>query len=70
MALTDENIYYRISAEDDMIIVKVFVRQTNELLNIPPIPDTFREALKDIDNHLKLKVVLGIDAEDILRSEK
>ena len=53
-----------------MIIAKLFVRQTKHELHVPPIPEDVRKALKDIDNHIKIKVVLGMDANEILTSEK
>lgn len=53
-----------------MIIAKLFVRQTKHELHVPPIPEDIRKALKDIDNHIKIKVVLGMDANEILTSEK
>jgi len=53
-----------------MITAKIFIRQPKENLNIPPIPDNVREALKDVDNYVKFKVVLGVDAGEILTSEK
>lgn len=60
----------KLSSTDDKLTMKLFVHQTKSNLQIPPIPDNLREALKDVDQHIKVKVVLGIDAEELLTSEK
>jgi len=65
-----ENVFAKLSATDDMMTIKTFIRQTKRNLQVPPISDNLREALKDIDQHVTVKVVLGIDAEEILTSEK
>lgn len=66
----EENIYMKLSSTDDKLTMKLFIHQTKSNLQVPPIPDNLREALKDIDQHIKVKVVLGIDAEELLTSEK
>lgn len=36
----------------------------------PKIPDIIREALKDVDQYFKIKMVSGIDGEELLTVEK
>jgi len=53
-----------------MLTAKIFITDEKEDFNIPKIPDNLKEALKKIDQYIKLKVVLGIDVEDILTTEE
>jgi len=64
------NVHVKLSSTDDKMTAKLFIHQTKSNLQVPPIPDNLRDALKDIDQYVTAKVVLGIDAEEILTSDK
>ena len=60
-----ENICVKLVYEDnDILSAKFFMRR--EIPGMPQIPGDLREALKDIDQHVTAKLVLGVDADKLL----
>jgi len=65
-----DDIHVKLSSTDDKMTAKLFTNTDRGNLNVPSIPDNLRDALKDIDQYVTAKVVLGTDAEEILTSDK
>lgn len=66
------DVHLKLVAEDDKITVKVLL-VLGELMNpmkSVKVPAGLKEGLKDVDQHIKFKVVMGADAEEILSSDK
>lgn len=62
----EKGVFIKFIPEDDKITVKAFA-------NIPEmieIPDDLKDGLKDIDQYVKVRAVLGVDAEELLTSDK
>lgn len=61
-------IHLKLYAFDDRIDAKFLVSLTGYLnpLRRTPIPMGLKEALKDTDQFIKLKIIMGADAEEIL----
>ena len=64
--------FMKFSATDDKIIIKLFVYGPKSELpfQVPDFPDNLKHALKDIDQHINLKIELGVDAEDLLGNDR
>ena len=62
----------KLYAEDDKLTAKFLVVLPDALnpLKKIDIPIGLREGLKDVDQYLKMKVVMGADAEEILTQDK
>jgi len=69
-SMVPSDIHVKLSSTDDKMTAKLFTHTIKSNLKVPPIPDNLRDALKDIDQYVTAKVVLGIDAEEILTSDK
>jgi len=70
MVPKDQNIHVKLSSTDDKMTAKLFTHTDKGNLKAPSFPDNLRDALKDIDQYVTAKVVLGTDAEEILTSDK
>lgn len=62
----------RLLPEDDKIIAKfiVILPEAINPLNKMDVPVGLREGLKDVDQYIKFKAIMGADAEEILSSDK
>lgn len=60
--------YFKIYPANDKITVKFLVKNM-EKLDVK-VPIGLREGLKDIDQYVNVKVVLGANAEEILQPDK
>lgn len=65
-------VHVKFYAEDDKIIIKfmlIFPETISGLRDIQ-IPIGLKEGLKDVDQFVKVKVLLGVDAHEVLASDK
>lgn len=64
--------HLKLSSTDNSINVRFIVILSGHMnpLSSIQIPQGFREGLKNTDQYVKLKVVMGADAEEILSSDK
>jgi hypothetical protein len=66
------DMHLRLYAEDDKLTAKfllILPDMINPLKKVD-IPLGLREGLKDVDQYVKIKVVMGADAEEILTQDK
>jgi len=66
------DLHLKLYAEDDKLTAKFLVILPDALnpLKTISVPIGLREGLKDVDQYMKLKVVMGADAEEILTQDK
>jgi hypothetical protein len=67
MGKLSQFIHIRFFPMDKELICRVYISIPGEG---PQIPDQIRHALRDIDQHFRAKAVLGVDAEEVLSSDK
>lgn len=53
---------------DKELIVRFYLSIQSS--DVPQIPGVIRDALKDIDQYVRFKAVLGVDAEELLTADK
>ena len=63
-----EDFYLKIYATDDSLKFKVFAQLPDFSIKMPKIPDNLKNALKDIDQHIYAKIVVGLDGRELLTS--
>lgn len=65
-------VFLKLYAEDDKITAKFLVSLPSTINPLAQmgVPDGLKEGLKDVDQYIKIKVVMGADAEEILNSDK
>ena len=54
--------------QDNHLIIRVYVSINTS--RTPKLPDIIKDAFKETDQFIKIKAVLGVDAEEVLTSEK
>jgi hypothetical protein len=65
-------LHLKLYPSDDSIKVRflVILSEAMNPLKSVQIPEGFREGLKNTDQYIKFKVVMGADAEEIMSSDK
>lgn len=68
----EPEIHVKFYAEDDKIIIKFLMILPEAISGLRDIqiPIGLKEGLKDVDQFVKVKVLLGVDAHEVLASDK
>lgn len=61
-------VHVRFFPMDKQLLIRIYI--SIAMSSAPSIPDVIRDAFKDTDQFMKFKAVVGVDAEEILTTEK
>ena len=64
----NNGVHVRFFPMDKQLLIRIYVSMA--MSSAPAIPDVIRDAFKETDQYMKFKFVVGVDAEEVLTTEK